>query len=428
MRTRTMTALAAATLALSGVVHGGDWPQWRGPKRDGHADEKGLLKAWPKEGPKLLWTYGDAGTGYTAPAVVGGKVYTMGCRKDDEFVICLDDKGKELWATKIGPVFDWNANSFSRGPNSTPSVDGDLVFALGSGGILVCVDTAGKVKWRKDLPKEMAGEVNPVGGGIPNFGWGYCWSPLVDGDRLIITPGGPKGLVAALNKTTGGEVWRSTKIPDQATYSSPIVADVAGVRQYIVLVQDGAVGIAAKDGTELWRFKRENPFSDIACPTPVYHDGRVFITARGGPSHLLELKKDGDKFKATDTPDYVDKDLVNDNGGVYLVGDYLYGAHAAQGWRCIHFKSGKKTWTGRVPLTIGPGVYADGMLVCFTQDKGEVVLIEANPEKYTEKGRFKLPKESTQRKANGKFWTHPVIADGKLYLRDQELIFCYEIK
>jgi len=431
MRTRTITALTAALLTVIGSLQGADWPQWNGPKRDGHSPEVGLLKTWPKGGPKLLWTFDKAGNGFTAPAVVGGKVYTMGCRGDTEFVICLDEMGKELWASKIGPVYDFEGNQWSRGPNGTPAVDGNLVYAVGSKGMLVCLETAkGEEKWRKDLPKEMDAAVNNIFGSDDSvgYGWGFSWSPLVDGDHLIITPGGPKGLVAALDKKTGKQVWRSEKIPDEATYSSPILVEVEGVRQYIVMVQSGAVGVSTKDGSELWRFKRANPFADVVCPTPVYHDGHVFLTATKGPAHLLALKKTGATFSVKDvyTP-AASRQIINDNGGVLLVGDHLYGANGATGWKCIEFKTGKKAWDTR-ELATGPGVYADGHLYCVTQDEGEVVLVRATPEEYAEKARFKLPKASTQRKPSGKVWTHPVIADGKLYLRDQELVFCYQIK
>jgi hypothetical protein len=427
-------AAVAAVLALTAAVRGGDWPQWNGPKRDGHAEEKGLLKKWPDGGPKLLWSIDTAGTGYTAPAVVGGKVYTMGCRKDDEYVICSDtnDKGKELWATKIGAVYDTVTNrTYSRGPNGTPAVDGNLLYALGSQGTLACLDTAdkGALKWKKDLPKDMAGEVSNVFGGpdTEKFGWGYCWSPLVDGDHLIIIPGGPKGLVAALEKKTGNQVWRSEKVPDQATYSSPIVAEVDGVRQYIVMVQDGAIGVSAKDGSELWRFKRDKPFPDVVCPTPVYHDGHVFLTATGGPCHLIELTKKGANFDAKDVySKTAGREMANDTGGVVLVDKHLYGANADIGC-CIDFLTAKRAWRAR-DLPRAALVYADGLLICVTQEEGEVVLMKAVPDQYTELSRFKLPKESALRPTKGKVWTHPVLADGKLYLRDQELVFCYQVK
>jgi outer membrane protein assembly factor BamB len=442
-----MTVLAIAILALCARVHGGDWPQWNGPKRDGHADEKSLLKEWPKAGPKLLWTFDKAGTGYTAPAVVGGNVYTMGCRGEDEFVICLDAKGTEQWATKIGPVFEFKTNQWSRGPNGTPAVDGNLLYALGSQGTLVCLDTEkGTLKWKKDLPKDMAAEVSNVFGGpdTDKFGWGYCWSPLVDADYLIITPGGPKGLVAALDKKSGNQVWRSTTAPDeasypstfeaaaarrQATYSSPIVAEVDGVRQYIVMVQDGAVGVLAKDGSELWRFRRDKPFPDVVCPTPVYHDGHLFLTATDGGCHLVKLTKNGAKFDVKDVyTRAAGREMSNDVGGVLLVDGCLYGATAkTQGWRCMQFADGKRKWSTR-ELGNGAGVYADGLIVVVTQEDGEVVLMKADPKECTELSRFTLPKMSMMRRPGGRVWTHPVIADGKLYLRDQELIFCYDLK
>ena len=432
MRTRALTVLAISLLALSGPLQGGDWPQWNGPKRDGHADEKGLLKVWPANGPKLLWTFDKAGTGYTAPAVVGGKVYTMGCRGNDEFVICLDAEGKEQWATKIGPVFEFMGNQWSRGPNGTPAVDGERLFAVGSKGILVCVGLDGKEQWRHDLPTDFKGEVNNIFGGpaTKGFGWGYSWSPLVDGEHLIIIPGGPKGLVAALDKKTGKQVWRSEKVSDEATYSSPIVATVDGIKQYIVMVQDGAVGVSAKDGSELWRFKRDNQFADVVCPTPVYRDGHVLLTAMKSSSNLLKLTKKGVKFEAQDVySKAASRELVNGLGGVLLIDKYLYGANGDAGWKCVEFLNGKRApgWKGR-ELEVGAGVAADGLLICVTEVNGDVVLVQPDPTKYKETGRFTLNPQSTMRKPSGKVWTHPVIADGKLYLRDQELVFCYQIK
>src|SRR6266851_1327686 len=163
MRTTTLSGLAALALAIPLVALGADWPQWRGPDRNGVSKEKGLLQQWPEGGPQLVWTYKDAGTGFTSPAIVGGKVYTMGARKDEECVIALDDKGKEMWATKIAPPFDFNGNSWNLGPNATPAVDGNLVFALGSQGELLCVNKDdGKKIWSKNLPTDLSAEVNPI--------------------------------------------------------------------------------------------------------------------------------------------------------------------------------------------------------------------------------------------------------------------------
>jgi outer membrane protein assembly factor BamB len=433
MRTFSTLALATAIVALSALhLHGADWPQWRGPDRTGISRETGLLKTWPKGGPKLLWTFEKAGNGYATFAVVDGVLYTMGARGDDEFVFALDAKGNEKWATKIGPVYDYKANAWSRGPNSCPSVDGDLVFALGSQGHLVCVKKgSGELVWKKDLPKEMAAEVNPVGGGPDKMGWGYCWSPLVDGDKLIITPGGPKGLFAALDKKTGSELWRSKGVPDQATYSSPIKATLGGVDQYVTLVQNGSVGVSAANGELLWRFKRDDDYPDVVCPTPIWKGDIIYTpVGNGGGCDALQVTS-ADKKKFTVKPAWTEQQIGSRNGGVVLLDGYTYGFHENVTWMCQDFKTGaiNEKWKAPRKAALKPGgaIAAAGLL--FTVDEtGIVAALEANPAAYKEVGRFKLPQESKIRKPSGKVWTHPVVADGKLYVRDQEYIFCYQVK
>jgi hypothetical protein len=430
MRAGSMLGFVACVI-LPLAAAAADWPQWRGPARDGVSPEKGLLREWPRGGPELVWTFTKAGTGFTAPAVVGGKVYLMGARGDTEYVLALDAKGNELWATKIAPVFDFKSNQWSRGPNATPSVDGDLVFALGSQGELVCV-TAGKgdVVWRKNLPKEMNAEVNnSAPGGVPKFGWGFCWSPLVDGEHLVIAPGGKDGLLAALDKKTGNPIWQSKEAPDTVTYSSPVAANIGGVRQYVQVVGDGAVGIDAKTGGLLWRHKRETPYPDVVIPTPLVKDDRVYVTAWDGGAELLRIAPEGKKFKAT--PVYSEREIGNRQGGVAMVDRYVYGAHADRGWECQDWASGEIKWSsGRRAIPVGALVAADGLLFCLSEkeQKGIAALLEASPAGYKEKGRFFLPQASELRKPSGHVWTHPVIADGHLYLRDQEFLFCYKIK
>src|SRR5260370_29977460 len=210
MRTNRLIGLALMLVALPLVGRGDDGPQWRGPSHDGVSKEKGLLQKWPEKGPTLAWTSTEAGTGFSAPAVVGDRIYLLGARKDEEFVIAPDaGNGKEVWSAKIGPVYDFKGNSWVNGPDTTPSVDGDRVYAIGSQGVLVCLDlkNKGKEVWRKDLPKDLGGKVDPVGGG-GSQGWGYSASPLVDGDQVICTPGGPKGLLAALDTKNGNLKWQ----------------------------------------------------------------------------------------------------------------------------------------------------------------------------------------------------------------------------
>jgi outer membrane protein assembly factor BamB len=425
-----ISGLAALALALPLAALGADWPQWRGPERNGVSKEKGLLQNWPKGGPPLAWTFKDAGTGFTAPAVVGGTVYSMGARKDEEYVFALDDKGKQKWATKIGTAYDWKENVWNYGPNATPCVDGDLAFALGSQGILVCVkkDTGAEV-WRKDLPKELSAEVNPIGGGPENTGWGFAWSPLVDGDKLIITPGGPKGLVAALDKKTGSLLWQTKDIPEQATYASPVLTDIHGVRQYVVLTQSGAVGVS-QSGEKLWEHRRRQPFPDVVIPTPIVRGDQVFSTAYKAGDELLKIEPDGKKFKATAV--YAKKDLSNLQGGVVLVDNYVFGYHEDREWKCVDFATGEQKWRSS-QLGAGSVAYADGRIYVQAENDSIVALLDPSPAGYKEVSRFKLPEKGTPPKVNGKefkdkTWTHPVIADGHLYLRDQELIFCYKIK
>jgi outer membrane protein assembly factor BamB len=429
MRTRSVLAVAAG-LALLPLSSAADWPQYRGPDRSGVSKETGLLHSWPKGGPKLLWTSKEIGIGYSGPAVVGGVVYLMGAREGTECLLCLDGEGKEKWVAKIGPVFDFKSNQWSAGPNATPTVDGGLVYALGSQGVLVCVQAAdGKEVWRKDLPQDMDAAVNPVGGGPERFGWGYCWAPLVDGEQLVITPGGPKGLFAALDKKTGKELWRSKDVPEQATYASPMVLEVGSVRQYLALHQKGVVGVAAKDGELLWSYQRDEPFPDVVIPTPVVQGNRVYVTSWGANAELLQIDPDGKKFKAKVA--WSEKEISNIQGGVVLVGDNVYGFHAERAWECQDFATGAIKWTSkRNALGAGSLMAADGLLFCLGEKggKGDVALLEASPAKYTQKGRFQLPEGSSLRKSRGGIWTHPVLSDGKLYLRDQELLFCYEVK
>jgi outer membrane protein assembly factor BamB len=409
------------------TVSAADWPQWNGPKRDGHSGDTGLLKTWPKEGPALAWTFAEAGTGFGQPAVVGDRVYILGCRGDEELVIALDNKGKQLWTAPIGKVWDFKGNTWSRGPNSCPSVDGDRLYAAGSQGDVVCVDTSkGNVVWRKSMVKDLGAQVDTVGGGPDIYAWGFSWSPLVDGKQVIVTPGGPKGLMAALDKTDGKVLWQTAKLTDTCTYASPIVVEVEGVRQYITMIQEGAVGVGT-DGTVLWEYRRENKYQDIVANTPIYHDGHMLLSASPDGNELVKLTKNGAAFKAAQV--YARKARATWCGGLVLVDKHVYGAQEKRSWFCQEFLTGKNSWDAdRRAVGFGSLTYADGHLYLCGQNDDTVALIEASPEGYKEKGRFTLPKVSPLRKSNGKFWTHPVIANGCLYVRDQELLFCYKVK
>jgi outer membrane protein assembly factor BamB len=438
MRTLLVLGVGVLAGALSSLA-AADWPGWRGPDRTGVSKETGLLKTWPATGPTLVWESDKAGLGYAGLAIVGGTVYTMGARGDDEYILALGPDGKEKWATKVGPIHDWNANSWSRGPNCTPTVDGNQVYGLSSKGMLVCVDKdKGTEIWRLDLLDKLGGEVNPVGGGPEKLGWGYSWSALVDGDQLIIAPGGPKGLIAGLNKKDGAVLWRSKGVTDTCTYSSPLLATIGGVKQVLYLTQTGLVSVSAKDGELLWQSRREDPYADVVCPTPIVRGDMVYVSVGyGGGSQGLKIALDGKKFKVT--PVYDRKTIGNKQGGVVLVGDAVYGYHEDRNWACQDIAMGALLWPKKstrqtvkiggeaVTLKAGGVLAADGRLYILDEE-GYVAMLEVSPSQFKAISGFKLPKESKNRKSQGKRWTHPSLSDGKLYLRDQELVFCYQVK
>jgi outer membrane protein assembly factor BamB len=437
MNTPSRRLFAVLVVSALQVLAAADWPQFRGPNRDGKSADTGLLQEWPAGGPKLLWTFADAGLGYAGPAVVGDRLYMCGGRDDSEYVYAIDLKtaagGKiePLWSAKIGPMFKWKDNSWNVGPNVTPTVDGDAVYALGGFGDLVCVDAAtGKERWRVNLPTELGGEVNAIGGGLEKptpLGWGYSSAPLVDGDKVICVPGGSKGLLAALDKKIGKLIWQSKGVTDRASYSSPLVAEIGGVRQYIQVTNQGFVGVAAADGKVLWSHRRKMPFEDVVISTPVVKDNLVYTSVgfSQGCDLIRVVPKDGG-FAAEMV--YSTKEVQNRDGGVVLVGDNLFAHSEKGGWVCQDFKTGDVKWADMKALGRGSVAFVDGRLYCVAEKGGAVALVEPSEDGWKEKGRLKLPRNSKQRQPQGGLWTHPVVANGKLYVRDQELLFCFDVK
>jgi outer membrane protein assembly factor BamB len=341
---------------------------------------------------------------------VGNRLFTMGARGEEEFLIALDaERGTELWATSGGAIY---TEGHGNGPRSTPTVDGDLVFALGGKGLLVCAQVSdGQVRWKKSL-------VNDLGGSQP--GWGYTESLLITGDLVLCTPGGSQGTLAALNKGSGEVVWRSKGLTDPAQYSSPILIEHAGKPQVVQLVMNKFFGVDPGNGETLWQ--QRWPGGRIAViPTPIAHEGHIYITS--GYNAGCTLAQLGDQSVKTL---YSNKNMVNHHGGVVLVDDHLYGYSENAGWVCQKFHTGERVWASKA-LGKGAVHYADGMLYCVAEESGEVALVEATPKAWTQLGRFKLEPQSTKRR-DGAVWTHPVVINGRLYLRDQELLFCFNVK
>jgi len=421
----TRSVAVSSLLTLSLIIHevaANDWPQWRGPDRTDISKETGVLKQWPEGGPKQVWLNKDAGLGYSGFSIVAGKLFTMGARGGTEFLIALDaNTGKQLWCAEIGALL---TNNWGDGPRGTPTVEADRVYALGGQGTLVCCDTAGgKLIWKKTMQE--------LGGKAPS--WGYTESPLVDGKLVVCTPGGAQGAVAALDKMTGTVVWQSKEFTDPAQYSSLIAVNHNGARQYIQLTMQSVAGVAAADGKLLWR--SDWPGKVAVIPTPIFRDGCVYV-ASGYKVGCKQVKVAADN-KVSDV--YVNTVMVNHHGGVVLVGDHLYGysdgtggPSGGSGWVCQNFKTGEQVWVEKKLGKGAVGCCTEGLLYCLEESNGKnpasVVLIEASPKGWKEHGRFTLDPQTAQRSPKGRIWTHPVVANGKLYLRDQELIFCFDVK
>jgi outer membrane protein assembly factor BamB len=407
---RVMIAFAVCQILVA-TTFADDWPGWRGADRSGVSNETGLLKQWPADGPKRVWLSKDVGVGYAGFAIVEDKLYTMGAYSDAVDILCLDaNTGKWLWSTKMSETV--YTNDRGDGPRGTPTVDGDYIYAMSGEGDLVCVK-------RDNGQKVWSASMKDFGGSVPQ--WGYAESVLIDGDKLICTPGGRAGTVLALNKLTGEKIWQSDELTDRADYASPIVAEHNGVRQYIQLTQQTLVGVAAMDGRVLWKVSW--PGRIAVVPTPIFRDGKVYVTSGYGVGCMLVKLTENAAEEV-----YANKDMKNHHGGVILVGDYLYGYSDNVGWLCQHFETGEKVWAEREALGKGAIAYADGMLYCLSEDEGHVVLAEASPDGWNERGRFTLDPQTEYRAARGKIWTHPVIANGKLYLRDQDHVYCYDVK
>jgi outer membrane protein assembly factor BamB len=410
-------------LAPGKEVPSRDWPQWRGPDRNAVSTETGLLHEWPTEGPKLLWSSRmvnknkSVGTGYSSISVAGGRIFTMGDRDGKGYVFALDEKtGEHLWATHVSPAQ-------GDGPRCTPTVDGDRVYALSRQGELACLGVEkGNIIWHTNFKKDLGGRMMS--------GWDYSESPLVDGDKLVCTPGGDNAALVALDKRTGEIIWKA-KVPDAggAGYASIVVAEVGGIRQYITLLgaSKGVVGIDAQTGKFLWNYKRiANGTANI--PTPIVKDDLVFCsTGYGSGAALLQLVPSSEGgIKARELYFLEGNVLQNHHGGMVRVGDYIYGGHGHNNGFpfCLKMKSGKFAWKPVRGAGSGSAavVYADGYLV-FRYENNVMALLKASPDGYHLVSKFNLPQNLST-----PGWQHPVIVHGKLFIRGNDQILCYDVK
>lgn len=408
LKSRRQGGATAATAATTA----GDWNQWRGPLRDGIAREQGLLPSW-NGAPPIVWQAKNLGKGYSSVAIADGRLFTLGDRRGGAELIALDAKtGEELWATKVG----------GGEPNGTPTVDGELVYAIGRDGDLLCADSAtGREVWRKSFKDDF--------GGFMMSGWGYSESPLIDGDKLVCTPGGNDKVIVALDKKSGRELW-AAKLPsdvgnrgkDGAGYSSIVISNAGGVKQYVQLVGRGIISVEADSGRTLWTYNAiANDTANI--PTPIVDGDFVFCsTGYGTGAALLEVARGARGVREVYFLE--SKTLQNHHGGMILLDGHIYCGHNHNKGLpiCVELKTGRVVWgpergpgDGSAAITL-----ADGKLY-FRYENGVMALIDATPQGYRLEGEFNIAT------VNGKSWPHPVINNRKLYLRDQHDLHCYNI-
>lgn len=411
----TASATRAGEVLLKGV-----WPQFRGPRRDGTSDEKGFAKSWPAGGPPLVYEAKGLGEGYSSVAIVDDKLFTQGTAGGEERLFCLEAAtGKILWSSAVGPVFN---DDQGNGPRGTPTVDGDRAYALGASGDLVCCAVAdGKRVWRKNILQEFVAD---------NITWGISESVLIDGDRLVCTPGGQKATMAALNKLTGEVEWTALAPGSpKAAYSSIIPAEVGGARQYVNFVHTGVIGVEAKTGKTLWG-DTNSANGTANCSSPIFASakGADFVfssTGYGTGCALVSLQGGRGGTKATLA--FKNKEIESHHGGMVLAGNYVYALSDPGVLICLDLTTGKNVWKNR---SIGKGsiMMAEGQLYLRAEGDGRLALVEASPKGYKENGEFSPPSKPGANGQQRMKWAHPVVADKKLYIRDQDVLQVFSLK
>lgn len=406
---RSLSFLTAVLLLASSATLGWaeDWPQFRGLNRDGKSPETGLLKEWPVEGLTPLWTIEALGKGYASVAAAGGMLFTTGMlnEKNEGLLSAIDPSGKLAWQTPYGPEWD----QMHPGSRSTPTIDGKCLYELSGVGRLLCLDArTGAIRWARDLPRELGGEAPRCG---------FAEAPLIDGNKVICTPGGKEGALIALDKSTGKTLWTSTDFGDQSAYCSPMLIERGGNRLVVTITARYLAALEVNTGRLFWK----QPFDTTAedpnhSVMPVYQDGQIYLTSgHGQGGQMFALSPDGRES----TPGWTDTVLNTLSGGLVLVDGYVYGSNSKGHWVCLELKTGQVMYEASA---VGPGsvIYADGMLYCYG-DKGMLALLRATPKALEIISRFKV----TQ--GEGPHWAHPAISGGRLYIRHGDLLMAYDV-
>jgi len=387
------------------------WPQWRGPRRDGVSDEKGLLQSWPEGGPKLLWEIGDLGRGWSSPIITGGRIYITGDVGEDLTIFAFDLDGKPVWQAKNGPA--WKGPS--PGARASCAYSQGRLYHMNAHGRAAGLDArTGKELWAVEVLKTFESR---------NITWAISECLLVDGPRLIVTPGGRKTMMAALDKTSGQTVWTSDPVGgDRAGYGSPLLFEYGGRRHLVNFSSRHGFSVDADTGKLLWTVEFVNRY-EVNISTPIYADGCVLLVAPDGPdAMLMRLDVQGDQVRAEKA---WKNDLDTCAGGGVLVGGSVFGSgyRSFRGWRCLDWKTGQTRYEMR-DLDSGSCIWADGRLYVLAES-GAMALLKPGPGGFETCGRFDFVPPSPRKHD---VWPHPVILDGRLYLRYHEKLCCYDVR
>lgn len=378
--------------------------QWRGPSRDGVYPNETLLKIWPENGPKMIWSTEILGKGYSSAAVTADRVYITGMIGSTGTLYAFDMKGKMLWKSEYGPEYD----DAQPGSRTTPTVVGDRIYVISGMGRVVCFDTQGKAVWAVDGKKEF---------GARDIRWGITESPLVDGDRVFFTAGGSNVTLAVLDRHTGKTLSKIKANGDKSAYCSPVIVQHGNRRLLLTMTQQSVIGIDADTGDFLWDYKHVTDY-DINPNTPYYLDGYMYVTSGYGTGgQMFKLSKDGSSIEHVWSQDALDSQM-----GAFIVLDgTIYGSgHNNRYWHGLDWKTGDVRFSDNVLGRKGNIVFSDGMLYCYSE-RGDVGLVRPNPEKFDVVSSFKVEMGSNEH------WAHLVIKNGRLYVRHGEALMVYDI-
>jgi outer membrane protein assembly factor BamB len=399
--------LAAVAVPFACASFAADWPQFRGPNRDGISSEKGLLAQWPEGGPKLLWSATGVGSGYTHAVVANGLVYVTGAVGNEGVLRAYNLDGKLAWQAKYG--LEWITSH--PGARSIPTVHDGLLYVASGIGDLACLDAAtGKTAWTLPLFEKYE---------APQVKWGYAESLLVDGDNVIATPCGAKATMVALNRKTGEQAWASAPLGQLSSFCSPLLVTHNKTRMIVTMLDQGIMAFSPEDGKVLWQHAYRN-FRGNHPITPICSDGLLYVTSGYGQGAIgLKLADDGKSV--TQIWEQPRQDPVH--GQAVLVDGWVYaGSHQkANGkWSSVELKTGKQGWEDTCVGNGGSVICADGMLYCYSES-GTVGLVRPSPEKCQVVSSFKVTA------GEGPHWAHPTVAHNRLFIRHGDALLCYDI-